>query len=313
MVINVKSPAELAPYVKCPMPCFQPPAEAARMVAVLPSPARAQRSRLQRVDGAAMVHFGARGLRDLKQIAPARLLFPDGDAGEFQLAVTVTTSGGLTGGDRLSLDIRVDPGACATVIPQAAEKIYRALPDDPPTRIETRIALGPGSRCEWLAQEAILFDRSRMRRSLDVAMTGDARLLAAEMIVLGRGAMGETFASGLIHDSWRIRRDGRLVWADTLHAEGDIAAIAARPFGFDGACAILTLVYAGPDAARHLDLARTLVPPEQGGATAFDGLLVVRMAGPDPRQVRDVALRCGEILRAATFGLSPRLPSICYC
>lgn len=260
-----------------------------------------------------MVHFGRHGLSDLSQVAPARLLFPDTDAGEFPLAVTVTTSGGLTGGDRLSLRVKVDAGASATVIPQAAEKIYRALPDDPPTRVETRIELGPGSRCEWLAQEAILFDRSALRRSLEVEMAADARLLAAEMIVLGRGAMGETFAKGLIHDAWRIRRDGRLVWADTLHVEGDVAGIAARPFGFGGASAVLTMVYAGPDAAAHLDLARTLIPAPHGGATSFDGLLILRMTGPDPRKVRDIALASAEILRSAVFGLSPRLPSICYC
>jgi urease accessory protein len=282
-------------------------------IPVLPAEKAAPRSRLQRVDGAAMVHFSPRGLRDLKQVAPARLLFPDIDAGEFPLVVTVTTSGGLTGGDRLSLHVRVDAEASATVIPQAAEKIYRALPDDPPTRIETRITLGAGSRCEWLAQEAILFDRSSMRRSLDIDMAPDARLLAAEMIVLGRSAMGETFESGLIHDAWRIRRGGRLVWADTLHIDGEVAEIAARPFGFGGAIAVLTMVYAGPDAAAHLELARTLVPAPQGGATCFDGLLIVRMTGPDPRHVRDIALRSAEILRAAVFGLSPRLPSICYC
>jgi urease accessory protein len=278
-----------------------------------PAPEATPRARMQRVDGAAMVHFGTKGLRDLKQVAPARLLFPDIDAGEFPLVVTVTTSGGLTGGDRLALDIRVDPRASVTVIPQAAEKIYRARPEDPPTRIETRIALGAGSRCEWLAQEAILFDRSAMRRSLDVDMAGDARLLASEMVVLGRSALGETFHAGLIHDAWRIRRNGRLVWADTLHAEGEVAAIAAQPFGLGGAIAVLTLVYAGPDAAAHIELARTLVPAGRGGATSFDGLLILRMTGPDPRQVRDVALKAAEILRAAVFGLSPRLPSICYC
>lgn len=270
------------------------------------------RSRLQRVDGSAMVHFSPQGLRDLKQVAPARILFPDGDDGEFPLAVTVTTSGGLTGGDRLSLDIRVDPEACATIVPQAAEKIYRALPDDPPTRIATRMTLGAGSRCEWLAQEAILFNRSRMHRTLEIDMAGDARLLAFEMIVLGRGAMGEMFESGLIHDSWRIRRDGRLIWADALHVDGNVAELAARPFGFGGATAIVTMAYVAPDAADYIHLARELVPPSLGGATTFDGMLILRMADANPRCVRDAALKVAENLRSAVFGLSPNLPSICY-
>lgn len=269
-------------------------------------------SRLQRVDGRALIAFGEAGLRDLEQVAPARVLFPTAAAGDFALAVTVTTAGGLTGGDRLALEIVVDPGASVTVVPQAAEKIYRTLPDDPPTKIETRISVGSGARCEWVSHEAILFDGSRMRRSLEIDLAADARILAMEMLVFGRGAMGETFTRGLIRDSWRIRRDGRLVWVDALHIDGDVIGVAEAPFGFEGARAILTMVHAAPDAETHLALARELAG-EHGGATAFDNLLIMRMAGGDPQVIREAGLRAAEALRAAAFGLRPTLPSICYC
>lgn len=271
------------------------------------------KSRHQRVDGRAMVAFGARGIRDMMQVAPARLLFPDGREGDFPLAVTVTTCGGLTGGDRLALDIIVDPGVAATIVPQAAEKLYRALDEDEPTRIETRISIGAGATCEWLAQEAILFDRSKMRRTLEADMALDARMLAMEMLVLGRSAMGESYQSGLIHDSWRIRRGGRLVWADALHVEGDFASQGRAPFGFGDASAIATLVYAGPDAADYLDLARTLVEAPTGGATSFDGLLILRLTRNDAQALRKDVMRAAGILRAAIFGLSPSMPTICYC
>ncbi|MBH1999861.1 MAG: urease accessory protein UreD [Sphingomonadaceae bacterium] len=271
------------------------------------------RSRHQRVDGRAMVAFGPRGIRDMMQVAPARLLFPHGRDGDFPLAVTVTTCGGLTGGDRLALDIIVDTGTCATIVPQAAEKLYRALDEDEATRIDTRISIGAGATCEWLAQEAILFDRSRMRRTLEVNLASGARMLAMEMLVLGRGAMGETYTQGLIHDSWRIRRGGRLVWADALHVEGDFMATGRAPFGFGDARAVATLVYAGTDAADYLDLARTLVEAPRGGATSFDGLLILRLTNGDPHALRKDVMRAAGVLRAAIFGLSPTMPTICYC
>ncbi|MCI4588709.1 urease accessory protein UreD [Sphingobium sp. BYY-5] len=271
------------------------------------------RSRHQRVDGRAMVAFSLRGIRDMTQVAPARLLFPEGREGDFPLAVTVTTCGGLTGGDRLSLDIHVDPGAAATIVPQAAEKLYRALDEDEPTRIDTRITIGASAACEWLAQEAILFDRSRMRRTLEADLAPDARMLAMEMLVLGRGAMGEAYRQGLIHDAWRIRRDGRLVWADTLHVEGDFAAQGRAPFGFGEATAIATLVYAGPDAGDYLDLARSLFEGPGSGATSFDGLLILRLTSADPQALRKDVMRAAGVLRAAIFGLSPTMPTICYC
>lgn len=258
-----------------------------------------------------MVRFGRGGIRDLEQVAPLRVLFPTPRPDDFFLAVTVTTSGGLTGGDRLYLDLVVDPGASATVIPQSAEKLYRAAPGDPPTRIETRIRVSDGACCEWIAQEAILFDGSRVRRSLEIDLAPDARVLAMEMLVFGRSAMGETFVRGLVHDSWRIRRGGRLVWADALHVEGDVATVAAAPFGFEGARAILTMIHAAPDAESHLGLARELTG-ECGGATAFDGLLVMRMASSDTRLVREAGLRATAALRQAAFGLRPTLPTLCY-
>jgi hypothetical protein len=133
--------------------------------------------RHQRVDGRARLVFGRRGVRDLLQVAPARLMFPHERDGDYPLVVTIATSGGLTGGDRLAFDIDIESGASATIVSQAAEKLYRALPDEEPTRIETRLRLGSASSCEWLAQEAILFDRSRVRRSLEIdldAGDGDA-------------------------------------------------------------------------------------------------------------------------------------------
>jgi urease accessory protein len=269
------------------------------------------RSRHQRVDGRARVVFGAAGIRDLEQVAPARLMFPHARGGDFPLVVTVTTSGGLTGGDRLRLDIVVEPGACATIVPQSAEKLYRALPEDAPTRIETTLALGTGARCEWLAQEAILFDGSRLHRTLDIDMAADARVLAMEMLVLGRAAMGETYRAGDIHDGWRIRRGGALIWADALRHRGSLDR--ALPYGFGDAGALATLVYAGPEAEAQLELARGLVEPALGGATAFDGMLIVRMLAPDATLLRREVMRIAGVLRAAIFGLSPSMPAICHC
>lgn len=233
--------------------------------------------------------------------------------GEFPLAVSLTTSGGLTGGDRVRVEVVIDDDACGTVSTQAAEKLYRVLPEDPDALVETRIAVGAGGRCEWLGQEAILFEGTRLRRSFEADIAGDGALLAAETLVLGRGAMGEAFSHGLIHDSWCIRRDGRLVWADALHAAGDIAGVAAQPFGFAGARAMATLIYAGPGAAAHLDLARLLAPQPCAGATCIDGLLLLRWIGADPEVVRGQVMRAIMAMRAAVFGLPARLPAVWTC
>lgn len=270
-------------------------------------------ARHQRLTGLSRVVFGPGGVADIYQKAPCRLLFPDAAAGEFPLAVSLTTSGGLTGGDRVAVQVVVEPGACGTVTTQAAEKLYRVLPDDPDIAVETQLAVGAGGRCEWLGQEAILFEGTRLRRRLEADVAGNGALLAVETVVFGRSAMGEAFTQGLIHDAWRVRRDGRLIWADTLQLSGDIAALGAQPYGLEGARALATMLYVGRDATQHLDLARSLAPAPHAGATSFDEVLLLRWAAPDAQVLRTQVMAAAQALRAAVFGLPARLPALWTC
>jgi urease accessory protein len=176
----------------------------------------------QRVDGEARIAFrrnaaGRTTLADLYQRAPCRVMFPDTEPDEPLQSVLLTTSGGLTGGDRTNVAVTIEAGARATLTSQAAEKIYRALPATGDARVQVEMQVGPAAWAEWLAQETIVFEGSRLRRSFAADVAPSGRLLAVESIVFGRTAMGEQFDTGLLHDAWRISRSGKLIWADALH------------------------------------------------------------------------------------------------
>ncbi|MGE5201507.1 MAG: urease accessory protein UreD, partial [Acidobacteriota bacterium] len=66
-------------------------------------------------------------LAHLFQRSPCRILFPNASGDDLPVAVTVTTSGGLAGGDRLRIEVGTGIAAGAVVTAQAAEKIYRSL------------------------------------------------------------------------------------------------------------------------------------------------------------------------------------------
>lgn len=274
----------------------------------------------QRAHGAMKIAYvknrdGAAVLNDLYQRAPCRVLFPDIDAGEAAQAVLLTTSGGLTGGDRLEMEAAIDAGCRVTLTTQAAEKLYRALPEDADTRIDVRVRVGNGAWLEWLAQETILFDRARLRRSFSAELEAGARLLAVESIVFGRTAMGETYASGRLHDSWRIRRGGRLVWADATMLDGDIATLRVAPLGFGTAVAYSTLIYASEDAPQLLAPVRELLEQHYGraAATAFAGLLVIRLMADDASVLRATVINVASWIRQAAAGLPPKLPRVWHC
>src|SRR5436190_648034 len=136
-----------------------------------------------------------------------------------------------------------------------------------------------------------------------VPIAAGGRFLGCEGVVLGRRARGERFTHGLLHEAWRIRRDGRLVWADALRLDGDVAAAIAAPSGFAGAEALATAIYVGADAADHLALARAIAEDERlrGGASLVNGVLLARLLG-SATAVRAVLVRLLTALRGALGG-----------
>jgi len=229
---------------------------------------------------------GATRLRELYQDGCAKLRCPKTHETTSLEAVLLNTAGGLTGGDRIETDIRADPGSAVTIASQTCERIYRSLTGD--ALVETRVSIADSASVEWLPQETILFDGGRVRRRLHVEMAVNARFLAVEPVVFGRVASGETLGHGLFRDSWRIRRDGELIFADETRLDGDIGAIISRPALLGGAKAMATVLLAEPDADRFIDPARKLLDafPITGGVSFVNGALLSRLAAADSMQLR---------------------------
>lgn len=211
-------------------------------------------------------------------------------------AVTINTGGGMVGGDTAHLDFEVEYRAAVTVTSQSAEKIYRAT--GATTYVDTRLTLQQGATLEWLPQETILFDQARFHRRLEADLAAGARLLLVESLVFGRLAMGETVRTGSLRDRWRIRRGGTLVFAEAVRLEGAIGETLDRPALGGGARAMATLLLVAPDAEAQLAAARdALAGFAEGGASAWNGMLVVRCLSPSPERMRAAIIRLLASLR----------------
>ena len=221
-------------------------------------------------------------------------------------AVLINTGGGMAGGDAMAVEIELGPGSDAIVTTQAAEKIYRSQGAD--TRIETSLAVGAAASLAWLPQETILFSGARLARHLAVDLAPDARLVACESVFFGRSAMGETMQRGALRDRWRIRRGGKLVFAEDVRLEGAIAETLARPAIGAGARAAATIVVAGPDLGERLEQIRALAAGElqsevETGAGIVSDLLLIRLLSPDAQALRRVLV---TLLRHLTGRALPR-------
>lgn len=275
------------------------------MLDARPSPALRSEARQPRAEGEAHVAVRLRGgetrLADLRQRGSAKCMIPT-TPGRIE-AVLLNTAGGLTGGDRFEWSAEAQEGAALTLATQTAERIYRAQPGEE-AQVETRLTLRAGARLDWLPQETILFDRGALRRRLEIDMAQDATFTGVEPLILGRAAMGETVCEARFRDGWRLRREGRLVWADQLRLVGPVAEIAARAACLNGAIAAATVVHAAPGAEARLEAARNLLGRAEGAeaaASAFDGMICARIVARDGRALRRALIPLLEGLRGAAL------------
>ncbi len=270
-------------------------------------------------DGAVELGFAYRDgitrLSHLHQTDPLRVLFPTPSAGDPLQAVVVTTSGGLVGGDRLSVDVHLDPGAIAHVTASAAEKIYRS--NGPTTVIRQALAVGETGVLEFLPPETILFNGARLLRETVIKLMPGAGFLGGDIVIFGRRARGERFINGFLREVWKVLRPGELIWGDALHLDGDVAEIIDNPGCFDGAAAFATMILApgAQDPGSFLDNARNVQSASvkdglRAGLTVVAGLVIARWLATDAALLRRAYAELACHFRREAIGLPPHLPRL---
>ncbi len=212
----------------------------------------------------------------------------------------INTAGGIAGGDRLRTTIAVERGAAPVVTTQAAERVYRARPDDEAAEVETRVSVEAGASLDWLPQELILFDGARLRRRLSVTLRGDARLTLVETLVFGRVARGETIGRLVLDDRIEVTRDGVRELHDATRISGDAldsASGLAVPARLGPDRAVATIVHSSAAAASILPAIRRVLGPDAGASLPADGLLVARLLAPSMGALRRDVVRALDTLR----------------
>jgi urease accessory protein len=240
--------------------------------------------------------------RHLHESGSLRVRFPSPEA-EGLSAVFVNTAGGIAGGDRFDIDIATGEGSRLAVTTAAAEKVYRA--QGPAAQLTIALKAAAGAHLAWLPQETILFDRARMRRTIDIDLAETASLLLCEIVVFGRAAMGERMQSGEFVDRWRLRRGGRLVFAETIRLDGDIGAKLSQPAIAKSGVAIGTALIVPGDQVL-VDRIRELANSFGGevGISCWNGFAMARFCAQDAARLRADMM---AVLGRASGSALPRL------
>jgi urease accessory protein len=228
---------------------------------------------------------GATQLHCLQQDPPWKVVraFPN-PAGE-SLVHLNNISGGVFGGDRLSLHIKLDPGAAAQITTTGSTRIYRPRENATDALQVSEIHLGQGALLEYLPDSVIPFRDARFEQRTDVHLESGATLFWWEIIAPGRVASGESFAYASLRINTRICSQSQPIYLDRMsfHPQQVKLSSLAR-FGSFGYLTSFMICRSGEDANTWITLEQMLREIAQQrsnasslwGATALtaDGLLV---------------------------------------
>ncbi len=115
----------------------------------------------------------------------------------------VNPSGGLVGGDQVSIDLSIGPEAHVLISTPSANRVYRSLAK--PSAQDIRVRLGPKAILEWLPEHTIPFSGSRFRQYIEVSLAPGAVVLLWDAMASGRIARGERWAFTSFENRIRIR------------------------------------------------------------------------------------------------------------
>lgn len=235
-------------------------------------------------------------------------------------AIVLHPPGGIAGGDRLELRIDLRTGARLLVTTPGASKWYRSMGNPAAQHVSLRVE--SGAALEWLPQEAILFDGSESRQSLQIDLRADARMIGWDIVQLGRLAGAAPWQQGRWQQRLELRRDGRLLWRECTDLAADDALRAAAQ-GLAGNPVFGCLWAYAPGLERESDdlladlrsmvAARSRSSGLQAAASVLgDGsdLLLIRAVGADAASLRDLLEACWMSLRPPLIGLPGLRPRI---
>lgn len=101
----------------------------------------------------------------------------------------VNASGGMVGGDDLTLRATLGPESHVLFSTPSANRIYRSIAE--PSRQTIHLSVGPGAVLEWVPELTIPFLRSRFCQTLHVALGHGATLILWDALAAGRITRGE--------------------------------------------------------------------------------------------------------------------------
>jgi urease accessory protein len=241
------------------------------------------------------------------QEPPLRVIRAFPLAGGATLVHMHNLSGGILGGDKLSISADIGPRSAVQLTSTSATRIYRSSLTTPMATQTYSIQVREGGLLEYLPDPLIPFAGSRYQQHTHIDLAQNAGLFWWETITPGREAHGEVFGYEQLHLAAEITTQGKPLAIERMRIEPQLRAPSShtRLGSFPYFCSFY-ICKVGLEAAHWLQMEQQLSTLAQEMSRPMDiswavstlvahGLLVRAIS----RQGRDIATGLLAFWRAA--------------
>src|SRR5579863_9057124 len=159
---------------------------------------------------------GATFLADSLQEPPLKVVRAFTLADGTSLAHLHNVSGGLLGGDHLSVKVNAGEGTRVQLTTASATRIYRSRTDVPTTSQLNEITVRENALLEYVPDAIIPFAGSHFQQTTRIQLQAGAGLYWWEIVAPGREARGEIFAYEKFEMRTRVVASDRIIAAENI-------------------------------------------------------------------------------------------------
>ena len=223
--------------------------------------------------------------------------------------------GGVVGGDELDIEVETGTGAHALITTPAAGKFYRSA--GATAHQNQRFRVAEGATLEWLPALNILHTGARVEMRSRFELAPGARLLAWDLLGLGRPGSGDRFEHGSCDLGLEVFAAQKPLLTERLDLQGGSPMMQA-PWGLQGKGYLATLIARPATPAMLTALREGMEPPVTGTTMGFTllnnngvtervngedgGLLVCRWLAQSGEELWESMIRAWFLLRPRVIG-----------
>lgn len=206
--------------------------------------------------------------------------------------------GGVVGGDELEVNVYFKPEANGLVSTPAATKFYRS--QGRLAKQTQTIHVSEYTEMEWLPQETLFFDHSNVDNRLIIRLDSpNNKLIAWDIVGLGRPTRGEGFASGVLTQSLEFWIENQLIFVDRLKLSQDSMLLDSIS-GLDAHVLYASALFYCEDSTIQkglLEKLQVMSSSARFGVTKIKNLIVLRALATELDELKTLLFDAWKIAR----------------